>query len=95
MRRVSIIVICDACDEEIEEETEGNSAIRFTVRGEERELDLCDECIGGTFLQEARPVTNRRKRKKTDQFACDQCDKTFGTQRGLSRHQNVHTSTTR
>lgn len=88
MRRVSIVVTCDACQEEIEEETEGSSAVRFTVRGEEREMDLCDECLGDTFLQEARPVTNRKKRKKTDEkpFACH-CGKMFNTERGLSAHQ--------
>jgi ribosome-binding protein aMBF1 (putative translation factor) len=63
MRSISIVVTCDACGDEIEEEVEGASAIRFTVRGDEREMDLCDECLGGTFLQEARPVTNRKKRE--------------------------------
>lgn len=92
MRRVSIVVTCDACEERIEEETEGASAVRFTVRGEEREMDLCDECLGGTFLQESRPVTNRKKRKaktKDGEFACDECSKTFGTQRGLTRHKTA------
>jgi hypothetical protein len=87
MRSISIVVTCDACGDEIEEEVEGASAIRFTVRGDEREMDLCDECLGGTFLQEARPVTNRKKREvKVKPYFCDQCDKTFGTQRGLSHH---------
>jgi hypothetical protein len=87
VRRVSIVVTCDACDVEIQEETEGDSAVRFTVRGEEREMDLCGDCLHGTFLQEARPVTNRKKRKKaSDEFACH-CGKTFGTARGLSAHQ--------
>lgn len=85
MRRVSILVTCDSCEEEIQEETEGASAVIFTVRGEQREMDICDQCLGGTFLQEARPVTNRKKRKK--EFTCDECSKTFGTQRGLSHHQ--------
>jgi hypothetical protein len=87
MRSISIVVTCDACGDEIEEEVEGASAIRFTVRGDEREMDLCDECLGGTFLQEARPVMNRKKRKATGEFVCDQCGKTFGTQRGLSHHK--------
>jgi hypothetical protein len=87
VRRVSIVVSCDACREDIEEENEGDSVVRFTVRGEEREMDLCGDCLGGTFLQEARPVTNRKKRKQTKAFACDTCDKAFGTQRGLSHHR--------
>lgn len=91
MRRVVIVVTCDCCQDEIEEETEGASAIQFTVRGEEREMDICGECLGGSFLQEARPVKNRRKRKKADEktLACDDCGKSFSTQRGLSRHQTV------
>lgn len=87
MRRVSIVVTCDACQEEIEEETEGASVIRFNVRGEEREMDLCNECLGGTFLQEARPASNRKKRKAAKDFACDDCDKAFGTMRGLNHHR--------
>jgi len=61
------------------------------VRGEEREMDICDDCLGKTFLQEARPVSNRKKRKKptTEEFACDDCDKSFGTQRGLNRHRSL------
>lgn len=91
MRRVSIVVRCDVCTEDIEEEEEGASVVRFIARGVEKEMDICDGCLYGTFLQEARPVTNRRKRKKTkdDQFPCDACEKTFGTQRGLTRHQTM------
>ena len=90
MRRVSIVVICDVCKEEIEEETEGDSTMSFTVRGEQRELDICGECLGGSFLQEARPVNNRPKRKKaTEAFPCDDCDKSFGTVRGLARHRTM------
>jgi len=89
VRRVSIVVTCDVCQEDIEEDTEGSSAVRFTARGEERELDVCDECLGGSFLQEARPVNNRKKRKKAEDkpFACDACDKAFGTERGLNHHK--------
>lgn len=88
MRAVSIIVFCDACEQEIEEEAEGASTVLFTVRGEQREMELCDACIGGTFLQEARSVTNRTKRKSKDEkpFSC-WCGKSFGTVRGLSAHQ--------
>ncbi len=90
MRKVIIMVTCDCCQDGIDEEVEGDSLVRFTVRGEERELDLCGNCIGGSFLQEARPVTNRKKRKKAEEkFSCDDCDKEFDTQRGLSRHQTV------
>jgi len=89
VRRVSILVTCDACQIEIEEENEGDSVVRLTVQGEEREMDLCGACLGGTFLQEARPVSNRKKRDKTktDEFACDDCEKTFGTKRGLNHHR--------
>jgi hypothetical protein len=87
VRRVSIVAVCDACQDEIEEETEGDSTVRFTARGEEWELELCGECLGGTFLQEARPVSNRKKRKKpTEEFTC-YCGKMFGTQRGLTAHK--------
>lgn len=86
MRRVSIVVTCDSCMEEIEEETEGSAAVRFTVRGEERELDLCDLCLSGTFLQESRSVNNRKKKAKD--FTCP-CGRAFATQRGLSRHQTA------
>jgi hypothetical protein len=87
MRRVSIVVMCDACQEDIEEESEGDSVVRIIARGEEKELDLCNECLYGTFLQEARPVTNRKKRKKTKEFSCDECDKAFATERGLNHHR--------
>jgi len=88
MRRVSIVVMCDACQEDIEEESEGDSVVRIIARGEEKEMDLCNECLYGTFLQEARPVTNRKKRKKaTDKpFPCGVCEKSFATQRGAAHH---------
>jgi len=87
MRRVSIVVICDACGEDVEEENEGDSVLRFTVRDEEREMDICGECLAGTFLQEARPVNNRKKRKAKGEFMCDLCPKTFATERGRNAHQ--------
>lgn len=87
MRRVNIVVTCDCCGSELTEDDEGSSTVRFIARGEERELDLCDDCLYGTFLQEARPVTNRRKRKPIkEEFECDVCHKTFETQRGLRQH---------
>jgi ribosomal protein L44E len=89
VRRVSIVVTCDCCHEEIAEEVEGASVVLFTVRGEEREMDICDGCLGGSFLQEARPVSNRGKRKtknKDKPFSCDECPKSFGTERGLKHH---------
>lgn len=88
MRRVSIIVTCDACEEEIDEETEGSNTLSITVRGEERVLDLCEDCIHGTLWQTARPVTDRKKRKKPadDEFACH-CGKSFATLRGLNFHK--------
>lgn len=85
MRRVSIMVACDACQSEITEEEDGASTVRFTARGQEREIDLCDDCLYGTFLQEARSVTNRKNRAK--EFTCDFCGKSFTTQRGLSHHK--------
>lgn len=91
MRRVSIVISCDCCQSEVEEETEGSSAVVFTVRGEQREMDLCDECIGGSFLQEARPVTNRKKRKQEPEkkagFACEMCQREFVREANRDNHQ--------
>lgn len=84
MRRVSIVVICDSCEEPIEEEVEGASVIRFTIRGEEKEMDLCGDCLHGSFLQEARPVTKRKSKGKD--VPCEHCSKSFATERGLKRH---------
>jgi hypothetical protein len=88
VRRVSIVVTCDACGEGIQEETEGASTHTITgPDGATYELELCGECRWGTFLQEARPVTNRKKRKAKGEFMCDLCPKTFATERGRNAHQ--------
>jgi hypothetical protein len=90
VRRVSIIVTCDCCRAEIAEEIEGSSAMTFTVRGEQREMDICDDCLGGTFLQEARPVTNRKKRKAKEEpvkFACEMCGREFVREGNRDKHQ--------
>jgi hypothetical protein len=81
--------MCDACGEEVEEENEGDSVLRFTVRGEEREMDICGECLGGTFLQEARPVNNRRRRKKATGFSCEKCGKDYVRERNRDKHQET------
>ena len=86
MRRVTIMISCDACDEDIREETEGDSRMSFTRHGEKWEMDICDECFGGTLLQEARPAP-RAKRDTVGMSPCDDCDKTFATPRGLSMHR--------
>lgn len=86
MRQVIVMVTCDLCKDKITEETEGANAIRLSMRGEEREMDVCDECLTGSFLQEARPVTNRKKRK-AKKFPCDSCDSSFDTERGLNHHK--------
>lgn len=83
MRSVSIRITCDCCEEAIEEETEGSSSVTITVRGVEREMDICDTCLHGTFLQEARAVA---KTKKTKDLSC-YCGKSFTTERGLKAHQ--------
>ena len=85
MREVIIRVVCDACDEEVAEEVEGSSAITFTVRGEQRVLDLCDECLSGTFLQEARPV--KKSKKKGGEFACAKCGKKYARETNRDKHQ--------
>lgn len=94
MRTVIIVVTCDVCDNEIKEDAEGTSAIRFTVRGEQREMDICNECLGGSFLQEARPVKTRGKAKKSpdgSKFFCgiDGCEMSKDTSRGLKLHQSL------
>jgi len=86
MRRVNIVVICDSCEDEVEEENEGDSRISFIVRGEKREMDICDECLGGTFLQEARPAP-KAKKDEAGEFSCVDCGKPFPTQRGMNQHR--------
>ena len=93
MRRLNIIDTCDCCQAEIAEETEGSSAVVFTVRGEQREMDICDECLGGSFLQEARPVNNRKKRKakakeEPAKFACSKCGREFVRRANRDKHQD-------
>lgn len=93
MREVIVHVTCDACREDIEEESDGDHCVVLTVGGQQREIDLCGNCLYGSFLQEARPVAKTKSKKKTEdvecRFPCDRCDKSFNTQRGLSRHQTV------
>lgn len=81
MREVVIRVHCDVCREEFVEDYEGQNTVVFTVQGDVREIDMCDDCIRGSFLQESRPHTPDKE------FDCPDCDKSFGTQRGLSHHQ--------
>ncbi len=84
MREVVIRVHCDVCRTGFDESVEGSNTVTLTVYGNQRELDMCDECIGGSFLQEARPVTG----KPDKPFPCPfpSCGKKFDTQRGLSAH---------
>lgn len=86
MRSISIVVTCDACHDEVLEEVDGSSIVQFTARGVQSEMDLCDDCLYGTFLQEGRPSGNRKKRG-VGEFDCPGCGKAFKTQRGLSHHQ--------
>lgn len=83
MREVIIAVHCDVCRNSFREEVEGSNTVKFTVYGDQRELDMCDECIGGSFLQEARPV----KTKTEKPFVCE-CGKAYTSQRGLSKHKS-------
>lgn len=85
MRRVEIIVTCDVCRGDIDEETEGSNKMQIIVGSETREMDICSVCLYGSFLQEARPVV---KTKKKD-VPCPDCDKMFATPRGLSRHRTM------
>lgn len=88
MREVIIAIRCDVCRDSFTETSEGSNSVRFIVYGQEREMDMCDPCIGGSFLQEARSVTG----KKGTPFACTFCSKRFDSQRGLSAHQTrAHT----
>lgn len=84
MREVVISVNCDACRTNFKEREEGANLVLFTILGEKWEMDLCNDCLGSGFLQEARRTVNRKSDDKS--FACH-CGKTFGTQRGLSAHQ--------
>lgn len=84
MREVVIAIHCDVCNEAFAEKTEGSNRVLFTVYGEQREMDICDADINGTFLQEARPVKTRKIRKK-DQVC--HCGRAYTTLRGLSAHQ--------
>lgn len=84
MREVVISVVCDACGQGFYETTEGYNSVVLTVRGERREIDLCDDCIHGSFLQEARPV-NTTVRKTKGKFPCG-CGKSFDTERGRAAH---------
>lgn len=87
MREVVIAIRCDLCEQRFTEANEGDNSVIFTVRGEKREMDLCDPCIGGSFLQEARPVKGK-PRKAEKPFACH-CGKSYTSQRGLSKHQSA------
>ena len=87
VRSINIVVTCDVCNEVIEEENEGDSAVQFTARGVKKEMDICDDDLYGTFLQEARPTSNRQKRKKQTEFTCGACGKSFETQRGMNQHK--------
>lgn len=82
MREVIIQVECDVCRSLLEEPSEGHNLVHITFQGRELEMDMCDECVHGSFLQEARPVS--KKTSKT--FLCAVCDKSFATQVGLKRH---------
>lgn len=85
VRRVEIIVTCDVCRGDIDEETEGSNKMQIIVGNETREMDICPVCLYGSFLQEARPVT-KRKSKGDKNVPCEHCSKSFATERGLKRH---------
>lgn len=80
MREVVIMVSCDACQQQFAETDEGSNLVSLTVYGTAREMDLCDECINGSFIQEARVA------KKAKPHVCH-CGKAFSTPRGLTGHQ--------
>lgn len=85
VREVVISVHCDLCNQQFYETTEGSNSVGLTVYGEAKEMDVCDPCIHGSFLQEARHVDGRRGKAKTP-HACH-CGKSFASPRGLSAHQ--------
>lgn len=90
MREVIISVTCDICTDVFTERDEGSNRVLFTVYGEQREMDICDPCIGDSFLPGGRPVG--KAKKSGTPFACTFCSKSFASQRGLSAHQTrTHT----
>jgi hypothetical protein len=80
-----VVVMCDVCQGDIYEKQEGTSVVTFTARGQTQELDICDECLHGSFLQEARPVA--KQKKVVGEFDCPGCGKSFKTPGGLTRHR--------
>lgn len=84
MRSVVIMVRCDLCKDHFEEHTEGSNHATFEVAGNKWEMDICDLCLGSSFLREARPVVPTKSKEK--KVSCDTCGRMFGTKRGMTRH---------
>lgn len=89
MREVVINIHCDVCGTQFVETDEGSNSVGLVIYGEQREMDVCDECIHGSFLQEARPVSKRRKKTEASDFPCGVCEKRFLTQGGATRHMTM------
>lgn len=83
-RNVKITVYCDMCNESITEDAEGHNALRFTLYGELREIDLCEGCIQDSFLHEARRVIV----KKDKTWKCH-CGRAYTTKGAMKYHQNA------
>lgn len=100
MREIVVRVECDVCRSQIVENIEGSNQVKITVQGVDREMDLCDKCLGESFLQEARPVQNGKGTRKkpakpgtTGPHQCPRCEMRFTKPIGVKRHmERIHKS---
>ena len=100
MREIVVRVECDVCRGQIAEKTEGSNQIQITVQGVDKEMDLCDKCLGESFMQEARLIQNGKGTRKkpakpgtTGPHQCPRCEMRFTKPIGVKRHvERVHRS---
>lgn len=93
MKELIIYATCDVCGgSELGEEAEQITTVEFIINGMHSELEMCIECINGSFFQEARPIKRKRKaeaKAKATQYKCNSCDQTYSTHRGVVVHQRM------
>ena len=77
MREVVIRVTCDWCGNEMVEEI---PPATLTVGNDAYETDPCPSCLADI-------VSRMRKVKKTGEFACEKCGKTYARAKSRDRHQ--------